>query len=405
MRVSTRNQEVFFGVITAADIITFFPDPRAKRKDIESDDESDSEAESTQWSQAKFSCKDGDFYRDKLRKVYKKRIELHLAEVLKSHEKNSTDHFSQVRPLVRDDDVCVHVIGLPGSLAAEEAFSAVFGALEEPNAWKIPGTLFEIFEGKDRFFHRDQLVPIQSPLKGLSINYHGELRLSSDRMEIISHGRQYEDYGAKLTEALEKAMSTIPDLAALIMRSMLSSITNTIVIKPGSKRYGIEYKAAFEAACGEHTKSVYPFARRAGGVDLIREFGFHPWPLDDWQMQILEDAGAYLSIEQYAQDCLLAADEGLAAGFPGFDCLNRCVRRLIPELEYDVSIRQYYHSTPRALHRAGKVVLAHPGRCKKCTESKCSCWVGPALVRIMKEYDKNLDLENVFWVYNQETRR
>lgn len=146
------------------------------------------------------------------------------------------------RPLVRDDDVCVHVIGLPGSLNAEEAFSAVFGIFKEPTVWKIPGTLFEAFPGKDKFYHRDQHVPVKSPLKGLSINYHGDLRLSSDRMEIISHGKEFLEYNIKLREAIEKAVSTIPELATLIMKSMLSGENTRNLIKPLSQNHATEYK-------------------------------------------------------------------------------------------------------------------------------------------------------------------
>lgn len=383
----------------------YFSDPKGKCKDIESDEESDSEAEPSSWSRGKLNYKGNDFYQEKLRKVYKKRVELRLAESLQQQEHDSTNSLSQERPLVKDDDVCVHVIGLPGSLTAEETFSAVFGVFQEPNVWKVPGTLFEIFEGRGLLYHRDQLVPIQSPLKGLSINYHGELRISSDRMEIITHGQEYDQYKANLRVALDKAISAIPNLAALIMRSMLSDFGNKNILKPKSKQYAAEYKAAFEAACGEQNQAVYPFARRAAEADLIRELGFFPWPLDDWQMQILEDAGAYLPIKEYAQNCLLAADECLVSDFPGYDCLNCCVRQMIPELEHDVSVRQYHHSKPRALYQAGHILLAQPETCKRCAAgSKCSCWVGPALVRIMREYDQNLDLETIFYVYNKERK-
>lgn len=300
--------------------------------------------------------------------------------------------------------MCIHVIGLPGSLTPQDTFSAIFGIFEEHRVWKIQGTLFEIFEGKDRFYHRDQLVPIKTPVQGLSINYHGELLLTSDRMEIIKHGEEFATYRARLIEAVDKAISTIPELAVLILKSMLRSERNRSTIVPQSQRYAAEYKLAFEAACGQQAQAVYPFTRRTMEEDLIREFEFSPWPLDDWQMQILEDAGAYISVQEYAQNRLEEAVEISEKDLPGLICLNRCIRQLLPELEHDVSVREYHYSTPRALHRHGRILLAQPRPCNKCTERTCSCWIGPALVRIMQECDGSADLDNIFWVYNQEKK-
>jgi hypothetical protein len=42
-------------------------------------------------------------------------------------------------------------------------------------------------------------------------------------MEIISHGLEFETYNARLAEALDKAVSLIPELAVLIMKRMLAS--------------------------------------------------------------------------------------------------------------------------------------------------------------------------------------
>lgn len=121
-------------------------------------------------------------------------------------------------------------------------------------------------------------------------------------------------------------------------------------------------------------------------------------------MQILEDAGAYLSIKEHAQNRLSEADEVPKADLPGLDCLHRCVHQLVPELEHVVSVRRYLYSFPRALYRDGCILLAQPGRCKKCSETKCSCWFGPALVRLMQEYDPNMDLDDIFWEYNREKK-
>ena len=63
----------------------------------------------------------------------------------------------------------------------------------------------------------------ESLLNDLSINYHGDLRLRSDRINIISHGKDVEEYHTKLREAIDRAVSIVPDLVILIMGSMLKS--------------------------------------------------------------------------------------------------------------------------------------------------------------------------------------
>ena len=79
----------------------------------------------------------------------------------KQEGQRQATHPSQEQALVRDDDVCVYVIRLPGSLTAKEAFSVVFGVFKKPSVWKIPGTLFKVFAGKSLLYHQDQLVPVR----------------------------------------------------------------------------------------------------------------------------------------------------------------------------------------------------------------------------------------------------
>lgn len=102
----------------------------------------------------------------------------------------------------------------------------------------------------------------------------------------------------------------------------------------------------------------------------IHELRFFPWPLHDWEMQVLEDAGAYVSIKAYAQNSLLKA-EVLENDLPGLDFLNCCIRGVVRALKHDVLIRVYHHSTPRGLHHGGRILLAAPRPCTKCTQEKC----------------------------------
>lgn len=352
-----------------------------------------------------FPARGDVFYADRIAKTHKKREELCITEKI---PKKEGQKYAQGRTFVREDDVCIHVIGLPAELTAQKVFSAVFGIFPEKKVWRIPGTLFEFFESqghRGRFYHRDQLVPVPNPLGSLGLNYHGDLSLSSDRMEIIKK-RRYDEYEENLTKALEIAISTIPELAVLIMNNMLCQDRRTAeslrnLLKPSIKDYGAEWKQAFESAHGDRAQPIYPFARRAKGEALIREFGFEPIPLEDWQMRVLEDAGAYESIERHAESHLENAPEIMDLEPSGMTLLSECVRDLIPEIEGNVSIRDHSYSFPRVLHKDGRILVTQPRTCDKCPKGQCSCWVRPALVRIMLDKDKDADLDAIFWVYDR----
>jgi hypothetical protein len=70
-------------------------DPKGKLKNVESDDENDSEAETMNWSQSTSTFEGDDFSQDKLRKPYKKRVALRLAE--KPEQKNQSNDSSNPR--------------------------------------------------------------------------------------------------------------------------------------------------------------------------------------------------------------------------------------------------------------------------------------------------------------------
>ena len=134
-----------------------------------------------------------------------------------------------------EDDVCIHVIGLPASLTAEEAFSDIYGIFEQPKSWTIQlpsskATHMEIFKTKQKkalLYLRDQLVPIGSPLTCLSINYPGELHLGSDRTEVSCRGPLHAQYQRNLGRALDIAICSFPELAVLILESLLIDKTPT----------------------------------------------------------------------------------------------------------------------------------------------------------------------------------
>lgn len=92
---------------------------------------------------------------------------------------------TEQRAIVQEDDVCVHVVGLPSSLTPEAAFGGVYGVAKKTVAWAVPNSNFELFVTDLQFYHRDQLIPIESPLRDIGINYHDKLRLIVDRREIV----------------------------------------------------------------------------------------------------------------------------------------------------------------------------------------------------------------------------
>jgi hypothetical protein len=99
-----------------------------------------------------------EWYLNKLRKTLTQREILGLA--YRSSDNISSHSSTQEIPLVREDDVCIHVVGLPASLTKEVAFSGVYGIVDRPTAWRSADSNFEIFEADTKFYHRDQLVPI-----------------------------------------------------------------------------------------------------------------------------------------------------------------------------------------------------------------------------------------------------
>jgi hypothetical protein len=389
-------------------------DPLLKDKAQSDEDESDNDDDAEQ--------PDDSAFEKKLTTTYKKRAQQKLALSDQNHTSpTSPDH---ERPLVREDDVCIHVIGLPSWLTAEEAFSAVYGIFEQPKSWTIqlPGTeatLMEIFQTKQKealFYPRDHFVPIDSPLIHLSINYPGELHLSSDRTEVSCRGPLYAQYKKDLSRVLDIAICTFPDLATLILGSLIAGDYSTCKIEPQSNAHGEKYRVAFTQACRAvfpeksfyaDEKRFYPFASRAEDETLISEVGFIPIPLPDWKMTIPEKAGAYTNIKEYTEKLLLEAVELPATQLVRLDCLNQCLHQLVPDLEHDVSVRQYTHSVPQVLYHGKRFFLAHPDArrkeaCQECPAEACLCWVGPALLAAIENYDPNMTRARIFQVYDKE---
>jgi hypothetical protein len=320
---------------------------------------------------------------------------------------------NEIIQLVRPDDVCIHIVGLPATLTKDTAFSSVYGVVDHPQVLHIPNTDLEFFVSDGRFYHRDQLLPIEGPLKGLGVNYHGDLRLTADRTEIVQRHPLFRKYRQKLKIALDVVIGDSPELALHIMNSFLVAEDGRFMPQPGSTARASQYRLAFEEASRalrpelfQHGQTVSPFPRSRCSEDerLIREMGFVPWPLADWQMLLLEQSGAFISPTKYSEKLLLASAPVPKQKLFGMDLFERCLRHLASEL-CDVAVVTYSHLRPRCVCRDGNVFLAMPKVCSRCVGGKCLCWIGPTLIRVMEHLSdaQDVDLEQIFEVYNSES--
>lgn len=351
-----------------------------------------------------------EWYLDKLRKTFKERQALGL--VCRSSDDISDYSSTQETPIVHEDDVCIHVVGLPAGLTKEVAFSGVYGIVDQPRVWCSPDSNFEVFEADTKFYHRDQFVPIQGPLTSLGVNYHGELRLTADRTEIVQRHVHFRKYKEQLKTALDIAIGESPELATQIMSSFLIAEDDRFMPRPASTARALQYRLAFEEATRtknpdlfQHGQAVFPYSRSRQTEDegIIRELGFVPWALVDWQMHVLESSGAYTSPTKHSEDILLASEIIPKQDIPGVDLFNACLRRLAPEVR-GFSIVNYTHSRPRSVHRNGTIFLATPRACSRCDPKSCLCWIGPTLVRVMEHSteSRKVELEQIFEVYDDE---
>lgn len=319
---------------------------------------------------------------------------------------------SNQNAIVREDDVCIQVIGLPANLTPEAAFAGIYGVAEQPLAWKIPHTEFEFFVADSKFYHRDQLVPTEGPLVGLGVNFHGELRLTADRTEIVQNHLLFRRYQTKLKEALDVAIQQFPELAIRILDSFLTAQNNRYAPKPVDAMNADQYRTAFETVCRtrrpdlfESSKNVFPYSRSRSTEDepILHELNFVPWPLQDWQLDVLEAAGAYTTPARFSEGLFLSSPKMASEELAGADLFQKLVGQIRPQTSLDVSIVEYPYSRPRCVARDGQVFLARPKSCTKCRTGRCYCWIGPALIRVAENLmgEEDPDLERVFEIYDE----
>ena len=356
-------------------------------------------------------ARDDKWFNDILERTYRKRLRQGLA--CATDESQSPEAVSGQSPIVREDDVCIHVIGLPANLTQETAFAGIYGVTKQPQAWQIPNTDFELFVADSEFYHRDQRVPIKGPLKDLGVNYHGELQLTADRTEIVQNHVLYSRYEMKLRNALDIAMHQLPELAVRIMSSFLSDRYGFYAPRPTCTSHANQYRTAFEAVCRarrpdlfESGKRVFPYSRRRFSEDepIMKEMNLVPWPLEDWQLDVLEAAGAYISPAKFSEHVFLRSRKMALEELAGLGLFQKCLSQILPESLQGVSVLDYPHSQPRCVVRNGRVFLAGPKPCIKCRSEHCYCWIGPALVRVARCFmgRREPDLERIFEIFDKE---
>ncbi|KAJ6583498.1 hypothetical protein DFH09DRAFT_1029158 [Mycena vulgaris] len=323
------------------------------------------------------------------------------------------------RVLVDDDEVSIIIIGLEGALTPEYLFSNIYGIIHPEHAWRVPGSLFQFFlagpgeadEGEHptaRFYHRDQYVPHSSiHLNKLSINYHGDLSITADRVA-IKRNHRWRTYQRELAKSADDGFRTIPDLAVQLALDILSDEDTEALshlLNPRDASAGNAYRTAFEAAMRiMHPEiaadaPIYPTA--TGDGDFCRELSLTPVDVSFAARSIMKTSGVYLSLRDHACQLLLSAPP--LPNTHGLARLRTAITILAPDAPSDnVTIRDYNKSSPTVVWDKPTKVFAFalPPRCAVHKEGNCLCWIGPVLHDAARDYDgQKLETNKLFRGY------
>ncbi|KAJ7112060.1 hypothetical protein C8R43DRAFT_1041020 [Mycena crocata] len=327
------------------------------------------------------------------------------------------------RCLVASDEVAITVIGLDASFEPEYLFSAIYGIIPPTQAWRVPGSQVQFFiapvdkhdsnADKDnpnhtKFYHRDQYVLYGLHLNKLSVNYHGDLNITSDRVAIL-RDRKITAYWNSLASAGHQAFKTMPDLALELALDVLSDehsegLVN--LIRPPDTSGADGYRAAFDSALRKVHPELPPDARihpTSGGAQpgLAKELGLTPVTVPSKVWDMLEKSGAYISINDYARQVLLEAPALPTA--LGLARLRRAMSIVAPNVPAEsITIRDYSKSAPSVVWDSDNQVFAfaRPPKCEDHPAGQCFCWVGPFLHDAASDYDEGkLSTRKLFRAY------
>ncbi|KAJ7459361.1 hypothetical protein FB451DRAFT_1046317, partial [Mycena latifolia] len=341
--------------------------------------------------------------RDKARHILneakKRRIALRL---------NMPDGTSVVKP----DQVCITIIGVDPTLGLQALFSTTFGIVAPPHEWRIGNVqFFSTCPHPPQFYHRDQLVPGGNGLNRISINYHGDLSLTSEHL-MVQHDRKYLKYRSDVCASAHQAFHTIPDLALELALDILTDEHSDAlagIVKPVDRTAAAAYRVAFETAMRQLSPgilpgtSLHPYARPDINLRLFMELGLTPFKVSYRALEIIYQSGTYLPIADYARSALLAAPPTNTV--QGLDRLQAALKIVVPFVEAEsITIRNYDKLYPTAIWDNEQKAFAFtlPKPCEEHADGRCLCWIGPSLQDAAKDYNlKNppIPLRRVFRAY------
>ncbi|KAJ6543356.1 hypothetical protein DFH09DRAFT_1367963 [Mycena vulgaris] len=318
-------------------------------------------------------------------------------------------HYSDSDRLVPFDEVCITIIGLPGKLDPEYVLGGIYGLVPPASTWRGADSLVQFFlttavasptvAGRQaptnaKFYHRDQYIKHGPLLNRLSINYHGDLTLTDDRLGIVPDD-QLRRYREDLSTSADQAFRTIPELGVqLALDILLDNHADGLgsVVKPPDTTGAEAYKKAFTDAMRQmHPEisadaAIYPTSTRNDPACL--EFNFTPVVVNDGARSIMSQSGAYVHILEYARQQLLAAPPVPNAN--GLEQLRTGISHLVPTIPpKNITVRDFCKSFPPVVWDSTTSIIAFalPPKCKDHPEGLCLCWVGPFLHAAAQEYD------------------
>ncbi|KAJ7663329.1 hypothetical protein DFH06DRAFT_1471294 [Mycena polygramma] len=334
--------------------------------------------------------------------------------ILKQAQKHRVKYGLDVdgKSVVNPDEVCITVIGLDPTHEPEQLFSAIYGIIPPPREWRIPGGNVQFFISSDdpRFYHRDQFVKDGIHLSRVSLNYHGTLTLSAERMSVRNDWYMTE-YRQYLRANLHDAFLTLPDLAIELALDILADEHSNAfagILLPPNKDGAAQYRVAFEAAMRRRLHRatelpLHPYAGSEENLKLFDELGLAPVRVSHKALNIMHQSGAYAPVKEYARGILLGTPP--VPDFPGLDRLRAALRTVLPNLPADnISVRDYDKVYPTVIwdDKTQHFAFGLPKSCEDHTDGQCLCWIGPVLHDAAKDHKGQISARKLWRAFAEQ---
>jgi hypothetical protein len=231
-------------------------------------------------------------------------------------------------------------------------------------------------------------------LDRLSVNYHGNLSISSERVVVLNDAL-LQKYQTILSYSADIAIQTFPDLAVEIALDVLSSSHLeglAFLLKPLSRNHAKAYRTAFDAAFHQKYNipdgiKIHPHPPTEERLELFGELGLRPVMVTHPAWTVIHGSGAYLPINEYARSILLASPP--VADIPGLAHIRNAFSMILPALPaQNITVRQYEKQAPTVVwdKKDNIFAFALPKPCEDHPDDQCLCWVGPSLQEAAKDY-------------------